>query len=82
LTKTKEKQDVAGKLYNKGDALWRRDGDSGWRVGWRHRYEFEKGHFDDEMTYGEAKRKAADLQSGDNEKFYFPELIYTEESPG
>lgn len=30
------------------------------------------------MTYGEARKKAAELQSGDREKVYFPELILEE----
>jgi hypothetical protein len=31
------------------------------------------------MTFGEAQKKAAELQAGDKEKIYFPELILTEE---
>ena len=66
---------MATKLTAKGDALQRRADDPGYRVGWKHRSRFEKGHLDGEMTYGEASRKAAELQAGDPEKIYFPELI-------
>lgn len=71
---------MATKLSAKGDPLLRRDDDPGYRVGWRHRVRFEKGHLDGEMTYGEARRKAAELQAGDAEKVYFPEMIL-EETP-
>lgn len=70
---------MATKLSAKGDALWRRAEDPGYRVGWKYRYKFEKGHIDGEMTFGEAQKKAAELQAGDKEKIYFPELILTEE---
>lgn len=63
-------------LTAKGDALWRRPADPGYRVGWKLKYGFEKGHFDAEMTYAEAEKKAAELQAQDSEdKVYFPELI-------
>ena len=61
-----------------GDPLLRRDEDPGYRVGWRHKAYFHRGHLDGEMTYGEARRKAATLQILDAEgKVYFPELIMT-----
>lgn len=72
---------MAGPLHQKGDPLWRRASDPGYRVGWRHKSKFEKGHLDGEMTYGEASKKAAELQKQDSEgRVYFPELIMTEES--
>jgi hypothetical protein len=59
-----------------GDPLSRRDADPGYQVGWRHKAQFQKGHLDGEMTYGEARRKAAELQVQDTEgKVYYPELI-------
>lgn len=69
---------MATRLIAKGDALWRRNEDPGYRVGWKYRYKFEKGFIDGEMTYGEAQRKAAELQAADPEKVYFPELILEE----
>ena len=71
---------MAGKLTQKGDPLWRRDSDPGYRVGWRKKLAFDKGHLEGEMTYGEAKKKAAALAAQDPEKTYFPELIITEAS--
>ena len=69
---------MATVLNAKGDGLWKRADDPGYRIGWKYKYRFEKGHLDGEMTYGEAKQKAADLQASDPEKVYFPELILTE----
>ena len=71
---------MATTLHAKGDGLWKRADDPGYRIGWKYKYQFEKGHLDGEMTYGEAKEKAAELQAGDPEKVYFPELILTEDN--
>jgi len=61
-----------------GDPLLRRDSDPGYQVGWRHKVRFEKGHLEGEMSYGEASRRAAELQAKDTEgKVYFPEMIRT-----
>jgi len=69
---------MAGGLSFKGDPLWKRADDPGYRIGWRSKAGFEKGHFDGEMTYGEAEKKARELAAGDSEKTYFPEMIVTE----
>ena len=66
---------MSGVLSYKGDPLSRRADDPGYRVGWRSKAKFEKGHFDEEMTYGEAAAKARELAAQDPEKTYFPELI-------
>jgi hypothetical protein len=50
-----------------GDALRRRDSDPGYRVGPRHKVRFEKGHLEGELSYGEASRRAAELQAKDAE---------------
>ncbi len=69
---------MAGALLQKGDPLCRRAEDPGYRVGWRHKYRFEKGHLAGEMTYGEASKQASELQAKDTEgKVFFPELILT-----
>ncbi len=60
----------------KADPLLRRDGDSGYRVAWKYKYKFERGHFDEEMTYGEARKRAADLQAKEPEKVFWPEMLY------
>ncbi len=70
---------MAAVLSFKGDPLWKRASDPGYRVGWRSRAGFEKGHIDGEMTYGEAQNKAQELAANDAAKTYFPELIVTEQ---
>ncbi len=71
---------MAGMLSCKGDPLWRRDSDPGYRVGWRSKSRFEAGHLEGEMTYGEAARKARELaaQDQDQDTTYYPELILIE----
>lgn len=66
------------KYASKGDPLWKRAEDPGYRVGWRLKYGFEKGHLDGEMTYAEAAKKAAELAAQDSNKTYFPEMVLTE----
>jgi hypothetical protein len=70
---------TGGKKYRfEGDPLLRRDSDPGYQVGWRHKVRFEKGHLEGEMSYGEASRRAAELQTKDTEgKVYFPEMLRT-----
>jgi hypothetical protein len=70
---------MAGVLSFKGDPLWKRADDPGYRVGWRSKRGFEKGHLDDEMTYGEAAKKAQELAAAEPGKTFFPELIITEQ---
>jgi hypothetical protein len=71
---------MAGLLSFKGDPLWKRQDDPGYRVGWRSKAKFEKGHLEGEMTYGEAAQKAAELSTQNPDKTYFPELIITEQA--
>lgn len=66
---------MSGNFTNKADPLRHRTEDSGYRVGWRYKYKFEKGFLDGEMTYGEAKKKAAELQAKEPEKAFYPEMI-------
>ena len=66
-------------LKQKGDPLYRRADDPGYRVGWKEKYKFSKGHLEGEMTYGEAKAKAEELQAREKgDRIYFPELILYE----
>jgi hypothetical protein len=62
----------------KGDPLQRRENDPGYRVAWKHKYKFEKGHFDEEMTYGEALRLAEKMELKEPDKTFWPELIMEE----
>ena len=66
---------MAGVYINRADPLMRRESDKGYRVGWRLRRGFQKSHFDEEMTYGEAKKKAEVLQAKEPDKVFFPEMI-------
>jgi hypothetical protein len=66
---------MAGKYKPRADSMRRRDEDTGYRVAWKLKYGFERGHFDDEMTYGEAKKKAEALQAKEPEKVFWPEMI-------
>ncbi len=66
---------MAGVYINRADPLLRRASDKGYRIGWKHKYNFERGHFDEEMTYGEAKKKAEELQAKEPDKVFWPEMI-------
>ena len=69
---------MAGTLSFKGDPLRKRAEDAGYRVGWRSKTKFEKGHLDGEINYGEAAAKAQELAAAEPDKTFFPELIVTE----
>ncbi len=66
---------MTGTFTNKADPLLRRSDDKGYRIGWKYKYKFERGYLDGEMTYGEAKKKAAELQAKEPEKVFWPEMI-------
>jgi hypothetical protein len=70
---------MSGVLSFKGDPLWKRAEDPGYRVGWRSKAKFEKGHLEGEMTYGEAAKKAEELAAQDPDKTYYPELVIIEQ---
>lgn len=76
---TEEQTQMVTLLKHTGDALWKRADDPGYRIGWRSKAKFEKGHLDGEMSYGEAEAKARELSASEPDKTYFPELILTEE---
>lgn len=66
---------MAGVYINRANPLQRHATDKGYHIGWKLRYGFERGCFEDEMTYGEAVKKAAELGSKDHDKVYWPEMI-------
>ena len=66
---------MAGVYTNRADPLTKRDTDAGYRVAWKLKYGFQKGHLDGEMTYGDARKKAAELEAKDKEKVYWAEMI-------
>ena len=67
---------MTGTFTPKADPLLRRASDPGYRVAWKYKYKFERGVLDGEMTYGEAKKKAEELQAKEPDKVFWPELIY------
>lgn len=60
----------------KADPLFHKDTDKGFRVAWKYKYKFEKGHFDKELTYGEARKKAEELAAKEPDKTFWAELMY------
>jgi len=66
---------MAGVYINRANPLQRHAGDKGYRVAWKQRYGFERGQFDDEMTYGDAVKKAEELGTKDHDKVYWAEMI-------
>ena len=49
--------------------------DTGYVVGWKYKYKFERGHLEGEMTYGEARKKAEELRKKEPEKTFWPEKV-------
>lgn len=66
---------MAGVYINRANPLRRQAGDKGYCIGWKLRYGFERGHSEDDLTYGEAVKKAAELGSKDHDKVYWAEMI-------
>lgn len=66
---------MAGVFSNRADSLVKKDDDKGYQIGWKLKYGFQKSHLDGEMTYGEAKKKAAELQAKEPEKVFWAEMI-------
>ena len=66
---------MAGVYINRAHPLKKKASDQGYRIGWKLRYGFERGHFDEEMTYGDAQKKAADLAAKEPDKVFWAEMI-------
>ncbi|MDX1334803.1 MAG: hypothetical protein R3312_03385 [Gammaproteobacteria bacterium] len=64
-----------GTFTNRADVFHRNDADAGYRVAYRSKRGFEKGVFDEELTYGEARKKAEELAAKDDTKTFWPEMI-------
>lgn len=56
-------------LFNKNDS------DKGYVVGWRYKKKLEAGKLDGEMTYGEAKKKAEEMNAKEPEKSFWAEKV-------
>ena len=57
------------------DNLIKRDEDTGYVIAWKHKYDFETGKFDQEMTYGEARKRCEELIAENSEKTYWPQKV-------
>ena len=55
--------------------LVKRDEDTGYIIAWKHKYDFETGKFEEQMTYGEARKRCEELIAEDSEKTYWPEKV-------
>ena len=49
--------------------------DTGYVIGWKYKYKFERGVLKGEMTYGEAVKKAAELCKKEPEKTFWAEKV-------
>ena len=62
-------------MYSSMDT--RKDSDTGYIVAWRHMRKFEAGKLEGEMSYAEAKKKAAQLTAKEPDKTYWAEKHIT-----
>mgnify|MGYP006292702083 CR=1 FL=1 len=67
---------MTGNIIPMADPLQRKDDDKAYCVGWRHRYEFEKGCLGGPITYKEAREKAKEMAAQEPEKPFWPELMF------
>ena len=51
----------------------RKDSDTGYVVGWRHKRKFEAGILKGEMGYAEARKKAEELSAREPDKTFWAE---------
>ena len=49
--------------------------DSGYVIGWKYKYQFERGTLEGEMSYAEALKKANELNKKEPEKTFWAEKV-------
>lgn len=54
------------------DTLHHSDDEPGFVIGWKYKYQFECGYYDEEMTYLEAKKRAEQLHEEHPDKTFWP----------
>lgn len=54
------------------DTLHHRDDEAGFVIGWRYKYKFEAGYYDEEMTFGEAKKRVEALHEEHPDMTFWP----------
>ena len=70
---------MSGTRIPKSDPLLRRRQDGGYIVAWKYKHRHEAGRFaGDEMTYGQACERCAQLAAQEPDKTFWPELTYEE----
>jgi hypothetical protein len=55
--------------------------DPGYVVAWKYKSKFETGHFDEPMTYGQAREKAEELSAQDPEKTFWAQKVVEPPKP-
>ena len=54
------------------DTLYHKNDEPGFVIGWRYKYKFESGYYDEEMTFGEAKKQAEELHEKHPDMTFWP----------
>ena len=54
------------------DTLHHKNDEHGFVIGWRYKYKFEAGYYDEEMTFGEAKKRAEELHQKHPDMTFWP----------
>lgn len=54
------------------DTFHHRDDEPGFVVCWRYKYKFESGQYDEEMTYGQARQRVAQLHEKHPDMTFWP----------
>ncbi len=66
---------MAGVYVNRANPLQRGASDKGYTIGWKIRYGFERGRTDDNLSFFEAEKKAAEMGKKEPDKVFWPEMI-------
>ncbi len=54
------------------DTFHHKDDEPGFVIGWKYKYKFESGQYDEEMTYGEARRRVSRLHDEHPDMTFWP----------
>ncbi|HHJ20740.1 MAG TPA: hypothetical protein ENJ84_13100 [Gammaproteobacteria bacterium] len=60
----------------KSNPLLRPHNAEGYRIGWKYKHQFKRGHLEEEMTYGEALERSLALAKAEPDKTFWPELMF------
>lgn len=59
------------------DTFHHKDDEPGFVIGWRYKYKFEAGEYDDEMTWGEARKRVEELHAEHPDMTFWPKKKHT-----